>query len=93
MIQFFICIVCVDGILPKGPYPPCLRMADRALLAGYHQCVCMCCDIVSFIDTKLHNSIAGFYFLFFFASILQPITPIPLTSQAGCQEMMQGATL
>ena len=23
-----------DGILPKGPYPPCLRMADRALLAG-----------------------------------------------------------
>ena len=26
-----------DGILPKGPYPPCLRMADRALLAGYHR--------------------------------------------------------
>ena len=25
----------VDGIPPKGPYPPCLRMADRALLAGY----------------------------------------------------------
>ena len=24
-----------DGILPKGPYPPCLCMADRALLAGY----------------------------------------------------------
>ena len=24
-----------DGILPKGPYPPCLRMADRTLLAGY----------------------------------------------------------
>ena len=24
-----------DGILPKGPYPPCLRMVDRALLAGY----------------------------------------------------------
>ena len=24
-----------DGILPKGPYPPCLRMADRALFAGY----------------------------------------------------------
>ena len=22
-----------DGILPSGPYPPCLRMADRALLA------------------------------------------------------------
>ena len=25
----------IDGILPKGPYPPCLRMANRALLAGY----------------------------------------------------------
>ena len=23
----------VDGILPKGPYPPCSRMAERALLA------------------------------------------------------------
>ena len=26
----------IDGILPKGPYPPCLRMADRALLAGHY---------------------------------------------------------
>ena len=25
----------IEGILPKGPYPPCSRMADRALLAGY----------------------------------------------------------
>ena len=25
----------LDGILPKGPYPPCLRMTDRGLLAGY----------------------------------------------------------
>ena len=25
----------MEGILPKGPYPPCLRMADRTLLAGY----------------------------------------------------------
>ena len=25
----------IDGILPKGPNPPCVRMADRALLAGY----------------------------------------------------------
>ena len=25
----------IEGILPKGPYPPCLRMADRVLLAGY----------------------------------------------------------
>ena len=27
----------IEGILPKGPYPSCLRMADRALLAGYPQ--------------------------------------------------------
>ena len=25
----------IDGTLPKGPYPPWLCMADRALLAGY----------------------------------------------------------
>ena len=25
----------IEGILSKGPYPPCLRMANRALLAGY----------------------------------------------------------
>ena len=25
----------IKGILPKGPYLPCLPMADRALLAGY----------------------------------------------------------
>ena len=25
----------IDGILPKGLFPPCLRMADSALLAGY----------------------------------------------------------
>ena len=25
----------IEGILPQGPYPPCLRMADKALLAEY----------------------------------------------------------
>ena len=25
----------IDGILPKGPYPPCLRLADRALLTRH----------------------------------------------------------
>ena len=25
----------IEGILPKGPYPPCVSMADRALFAGY----------------------------------------------------------
>ena len=36
-MQHFVAEMCVhfEGILPKGPYPPCLRMADRALLAGY----------------------------------------------------------
>ena len=29
----------IDGILPKWPYPPCLRMADRSLLAGYSRCI------------------------------------------------------
>ena len=28
-----------EGMLPKGPYPPCLRMADRVLLAGYPRIV------------------------------------------------------
>ena len=32
----------IDRILPKGPYPPCLRMADRALLAGYPRHVGCC---------------------------------------------------
>ena len=54
-----------DGILPKGPYPPCLRMADRALLAGYPRWVyvfCKLCDVAythipfwpyKFTDTKI----------------------------------------
>ena len=27
----------IESILPKGPYLPCVSMAGRALLAGYHQ--------------------------------------------------------
>ena len=30
----------VEGILPKGPYLPCVSMAGRALLAGYPRCMC-----------------------------------------------------
>ena len=37
LIDFY--YIHVDGILPKGPYPPCLRMADRSLLAGYPRCI------------------------------------------------------
>ena len=29
----------VECILPKGPYLPCVSMAGRALLTGYHRCV------------------------------------------------------
>ena len=29
----------VEGILPKGPYLPCVSMAGRALLAGYPRCI------------------------------------------------------
>ena len=38
VISYFLVASCnpyIEGMLPKGPYPPCLRMADRALLAGY----------------------------------------------------------
>ena len=52
----------IEGILPKGPYPPRSRMADRAILAGYPRfvitrmptaitsdtgCVCGSCDTMS----------------------------------------------
>ena len=30
----------IEGILPKGPYRPCVSMADRALLVGYHRYMC-----------------------------------------------------
>ena len=35
----------VDGIQPKEPYPPCLRKADRALLAGYPRCLLWICEL------------------------------------------------
>ena len=31
--------VYIEGILPKGPYLPCVSMAGRALLAGYHRII------------------------------------------------------
>ena len=35
----------IEGILPKGPYLPCVSMAGRALLAGYHRYVrCEVCQ-------------------------------------------------
>ena len=32
----------IEDILPKGPYLPCVSMAARALLAGYHRYICVC---------------------------------------------------
>ena len=32
----------IEGILPKGPYLPCVSMAGRALLAGYHRYKYIC---------------------------------------------------
>ena len=43
-----------DGILPKGPYPPCLRMADSALLAGYHRIVPWRCWALRFQLTRIY---------------------------------------
>ena len=31
----------IEGILPKEPYLPCISMAGRALLAGYHRDDCL----------------------------------------------------
>ena len=38
------CHLHIAGILPKGPHLPCVSMAGRALLAGYHQYVV--CDML-----------------------------------------------
>ena len=50
----------VDGIVPKGPYLSCLRMADRALLAGYPQCEACCGwhsgrSMISVPHSRLYN--------------------------------------
>ena len=51
----------IDGILPTGPYPPCLRMADRARLAGYPRHalslslrLCHSVRLISFLFSLLH---------------------------------------
>ena len=30
-------VIIIEGILPKGPYLPWVKMAGRALSAGYHR--------------------------------------------------------
>ena len=43
----------IDGMLPKGPYPPCLRVADRALLTGHPR------YMNSFLPVLHQNSLLG----------------------------------
>ena len=40
-----------EGILPKGPYPPCVIMADRALLAGYPRDMSYTASLTNSLDT------------------------------------------
>ena len=53
LLSMYDSISYVDGILPKGPYPPCLRMADRALLAGYPRCIVCTLYIPRYITASL----------------------------------------
>ena len=53
----------IEGILPKGPFLPCVRTAGRALLAGYHRHVQLvsfsfCLDFVELVtkDSRPCNS-------------------------------------
>ena len=56
----------IEGILSKGPYLPCVSMAGRALLAGYHRYLdCMWVVFVAgnllFIKTRYTNPMSKFY--------------------------------
>ena len=46
----------IGGILPKGPYPPCLRMADRALLAGYRGNMVLCNTLSHTVQQQQRSS-------------------------------------
>ena len=37
IIKYVTDVLHIEGILPKGPYLPCVSMAGSALLVGYHQ--------------------------------------------------------
>ena len=50
----------IDSILPKGPYPPCLRMADRALLTGYPRYMLICCNC---FQQLMHRSLCNYKML------------------------------
>ena len=44
----------IDGILPKGPYLPCIGMAGKALLAGYPRYMVTCAASVLATSRLIH---------------------------------------
>ena len=58
-----------DGILPKGPYLPCVSMAGRALLAGYHRIIfcaiyrAVCFQLIDFSFQDCENVITPYFLL------------------------------
>ena len=90
----------IEGILPKGPYPPWLRMADRALLAGYPRY--MCTYVTSFFMAKdlaqpqtYALTSAGYYNrIGWYKEVLSPMVAIlvfahgdPYRKPISCKEM------
>ena len=51
----------IEGILPKGPYLPCVSMAGRALLAGYHRNM----GIISFKVTQAFSNTSSLVIWYF----------------------------
>ena len=51
VIQSYL-VTYIEGILRKGPYLPCVSMAGRALLAGYHRY-----EMVGILQTKITTCI------------------------------------
>ena len=49
----------IEGILPKGPYLPCVSMAGRALLAGYPRHIGEHCPVVPKLATHLPQNITA----------------------------------
>ena len=60
-----------EGILPKGPYLPCVSMAGRALLAGYHRIINPC-----HVEFILGNIKIYFQLLSFQNSLMAQVTDI-----------------
>ena len=51
----------IEGILPKGPYLPCVSMAGRALLAGYHKHEGVDSNNTWIMNDNNSNSAVNFY--------------------------------